>query len=83
METLKVDKPRSVGWEYDEEADVLYISFGKPKEALTLDMGSGILARYEKDTRTMVGFTITGLKAILGGAAQDESLSSAPASPTP
>ena len=68
METLKVEKPESVEWEYDEGADVLYISFGKPKKALTADLGSGILARYDKDSNKMVGFTITGLKAILGKA---------------
>jgi uncharacterized protein YuzE len=67
-ETLKVEKPKRVDWEYDEESDVLYVSFGKPKEALTMDMGSGILARYDKDSYEMVGFTIVGLKAILGKA---------------
>ncbi len=66
METLKVEKPEKVQWEYDEDADVLYISFGKPKQALTMDLGSGVLARYDKDSNKMVGFTITGLKAILG-----------------
>ena len=68
METLKVDKPDKIEWEYDKEADVLYISFGKPKEALTMDLGSGVLARYDKDSNKMVGFTITGLKSILGSA---------------
>jgi len=67
-ETLKVEKPKRVDWEYDEESDVLYVSFDKPKEALTMDMGSGILARYDKDSHEMVGFTIVGLKAILGKA---------------
>ena len=65
-EKLKVEKPKRVDWEYDEGDDVLYISFGKPKEALTMDLGSGILARYEKESHEMVGFTITGLKTILG-----------------
>jgi uncharacterized protein YuzE len=67
-ETLKVEKPKRVDWEYDKEADVLYISFGTPKKALTMDLGSGILARYDKETHEMTGFTITGLKAILGKA---------------
>ncbi len=31
-----------------------------------MDLGSGILARYEKESHEMVGFTITGLKTILG-----------------
>lgn len=39
-------KPKQVSWEYDEGADVLYISFGKPKKALSIDLGSGIVARY-------------------------------------
>lgn len=65
-EKLKGEKPKKVDWEYDEGTDVLYVSFGKPKEALTMDLSSGILARYDKESHEMVGFTITGLKAILG-----------------
>ena len=65
VEVLKLEKPKSIEWEYDEGADVLYISFGKPREALTMDLGSGILARYDKDSNKMIGFTITGLKSIL------------------
>ena len=47
METLKVKKPEKVSWHYDKEADTLYLSFGKPVPALTLDLGSGVLARYK------------------------------------
>ena len=68
METLKLEKPKEINWEYDENADVLYISFGEPKSALTLDLGNGILARYDKDSNKMVGFSIVGLKSILGSA---------------
>jgi len=67
-ETLKVEKPKKVDWEYDKEADVLYISFGESRTALTMDLGSGILARYDKDTHEMVGFTIIGLRTVLGRA---------------
>jgi len=66
MEALKMEKPREVNWEYDEGADVLYISFGKPEPALTLDLGNGVLARYKKGSNKMIGFTITGIKAIVG-----------------
>lgn len=32
MEVLKIlDKPDTIDWEYDEEADVLYLSVGTPK----------------------------------------------------
>ncbi|MFH1637026.1 MAG: DUF2283 domain-containing protein [Candidatus Woesearchaeota archaeon] len=65
-ETLKMEKPKTVGWEYDEKADVLYISFGNPRPALTLDLGNGILARYDKESNNVVGFTIVDLKSILG-----------------
>ena len=68
-ESLKIDTTKHAHWEYDEEVDVLYISFGKPKEALTMDVDSGILVRYDKESRKMVGFTITGLKTILLGRA--------------
>ncbi len=35
MEVLKIlDKPDTIDWEYDEEADVLYLSVGTPKPAV-------------------------------------------------
>jgi len=60
METLKLEEPRAVSWEYDEDADVLYISFGEPEPALTLDLGEGVLARYREADNRLVGFTIIG-----------------------
>lgn len=65
MEKLMVEKPKQVSWEYDKEADVLYISFGKPQPALSMDMGSGIVARYLEKSNELVGFTIVGLKHVL------------------
>ena len=65
MEKLMVEKPEQVSWEYDKEADVLYISFGKPQPALGLDLGSGIVARYLENSHKVVGFTIIGLKNVL------------------
>ena len=65
MEKLMVEKPEQVSWEYDKGADVLYISFGKPQPALSLDLGSGILARYLEKSHKVVGFTIVGLKNVL------------------
>ncbi len=65
MEKLTVEKPKQISWEYDKGADVLYISFGKPQPALSLDLGSGIVARYLEGTNKLVGFTIIGLKHVL------------------
>ena len=67
MEVLKMKKPGQVTWDYDKEADTLYISFGEPRPALTLDLGSGILARYLEKTKEFVGFTIIGVSQILKG----------------
>ena len=41
METVKLfnKKKASLDWEYDGEADTLYISFGKPRAAVGVDMG--------------------------------------------
>jgi len=65
MESLKMERPKEVTWDYDKKADVLYISFGKPREALTMDLGGEILARYLEKTGKLVGFTIIGLSEVL------------------
>lgn len=66
METLRMEKTGKVNWDYDKEADTLYISFGKPVPALTLDLGNGVLARYLEDSDKLVGFTIIGVSRIVG-----------------
>ena len=67
METLKLESPEAVNWEYDSETDVLYISFGKPQAALTMDLGGGVLARYLEESGTLVGFTVMGVGQVLKG----------------
>ena len=63
METLKIlEKKENLNWRYDEEADVLYISIGQPTEALSLDVGEGVIVRYRQDTGELVGLTIIGVK---------------------
>ena len=37
--TLK--KPAAIDWDYDEEADVLYLSVGEPQPAVGIDVGEG------------------------------------------
>jgi uncharacterized protein YuzE len=66
METVKIlEKPASLSWDYDEEADVLYLSLGAPRPAVGVDIGEGIVLRYNEARREVVGLTFIGLRARL------------------
>lgn len=43
--------------DYDEEADVLYLSFGEPKEAITEEFGN-VGVRVNEETKEIVGITV-------------------------
>ena len=63
MDTLKImEKKENLNWDYDEEGDVLYISIGEPVKALGLDVGEGVIVRYQEQTGEVVGLTIIGVK---------------------
>ena len=64
METIKIleGKP-ALNWEYDEEADVLYISVGKPRPAVGTDIGDGVIVRYDNRKKEIVGLTILSFRA--------------------
>lgn len=64
MEALKIleNKPR-LSWEFDEEADVLYISVGKPRPAVGTDIGEGVIVRFDEKKKEVVGLTIMGFRA--------------------
>ena len=63
MDALKIlEKEENLNWDYDEEADVLYISINNPQKAIGLDVGEGIIVRYREDTKEVVGLTIIGFK---------------------
>lgn len=63
MEAIRIlDKKENLNWEYDEEADVLYISIGEPQKALGIDIGEGAIVRYVEDNREIVGLTLVGVK---------------------
>jgi uncharacterized protein YuzE len=51
--------------QYDEEADVLYLAVGKPRPALGVDIGDGVVVRYDEGAKAVVGVTIVGLQARL------------------
>ncbi len=63
MEAIKIlDKKENLNWDYDEEADVLYISIGEPQKALGVDIGEGEVVRYIEATGEVVGLTLIGIK---------------------
>ncbi len=63
MEAIKIlEKHENLNWDYDEEADVLYISIGEPRKALGVDIGEGAIVRYVEETGEVVGLTLIGVK---------------------
>lgn len=59
METLNIsEKKDKIKWDYDAEADVLYISFGNPQNAEGVDIGEGTIVRVQADTKEIIGITI-------------------------
>ena len=66
MEAVKIlEKPATINWDYDEEADVLYLSIGEPHQAVGMDIGEGVILRYDEKHREVVGVTLIGLRARL------------------
>ena len=63
MEALKIlESTPALNWEYDEEADVLYISIGAPRPAVGADVGDGVIVRYDEKEKEVVGITIMGFR---------------------
>ena len=66
MDPLRIPgSPQALSWEYDEEADVLYITVGSVRPALSVDLGEGVVARYDEGEKELVGLTVIGLRARL------------------
>lgn len=66
MEALKIlEKKEGLNWDYDEEADVLYLSVGQPSEALGVDIGEGLVVRMDPAEKEVVGLTVVGLRSRL------------------
>ena len=66
MDAVKIlEKKERLDWEYDEEADMLYLSIGKPRKATGVDIGEGVVVRYDEKKREVEGLTIVGMRARL------------------
>lgn len=54
-----VRPPTKIQIKYDRSADVLYCSFGEPREAISVETESGIIVRKNPDDeQEIVGITI-------------------------
>lgn len=75
MEALKIlEKRENLNWDYDEEADVLYLSVGRPQKALGVDIGEGLVVRMDAAEKEVVGLTVVGLRSrLLKNLAQNQS----------
>ena len=62
MDAVKIAEPETaVSWDYDEEADVLYVSFGEPRPAVGVEIGAGLVLRYDEARDELIGLTVVGL----------------------
>jgi len=62
MATVKIPARAESTINYDEEADVLYVSFGKPRKAEGIDIGDGTILRVDPDTGEVIGITLLNFK---------------------
>lgn len=46
---------------YDQETDVLYLSVGEPRPAISQELGDDVLLRVDPETGEIVGLTIMSL----------------------
>jgi len=63
MEAIKIlEKPAAITWDYDEDADVLYLAISEPRPAVGIDIGEGLNVRYDEVHKGIVGLTMIGLR---------------------
>lgn len=57
-----LESKQDLNWDYDGEADVLYISVASPTPAMGIDIGEGMVVRYDESQSEVVGISIVGLR---------------------
>jgi uncharacterized protein YuzE len=58
-----MDKERLMKLAYDRQADVLYLSIGEPRPALSREVGNDVLLRIDSETGEIVGLTVLNLSS--------------------
>ena len=61
MKDERISK-QALNIDYDKDADVLYISFGKPRPAISIETNEGDFVRVDAYTDKIVGVTIIDFK---------------------
>ena len=51
-------KPQEMKLRFDAKSDVMYLSFGEPREAISLEHKQGLVIRMDPETSEVVGLTI-------------------------
>jgi uncharacterized protein YuzE len=46
---------------YDTDADILYLSIGNPRPAISREVGNDVILRLDPDTGAVIGLTILNL----------------------
>ena len=60
---------------FDKDGDVLEISIGKPKAAVSREIGDDIVLRVNSKTKEVVGFTILNFEKRFEGKKKPEQIS--------
>lgn len=55
---------KTVMFFYDKDGDIMDISFGKPKMAISEEVDDDIVVRMDPDTKEVVGFTIINFVSV-------------------
>ena len=56
-----MDQDKVMQLAYDQHADVLYLSVGTPRPAISREMGDDVLLRVDAETGEIIGLTILNL----------------------
>jgi uncharacterized protein YuzE len=59
---------------YDTEADVLYLSIGAPRPAVSQEVGNDVLLRVDTQTGEVVGLTVMNLSSRFASVQSPQSL---------
>lgn len=62
MATTKKMNKQNLNIDYDSTVDILYVSFGKPRSAICIEVNKGDLVRVDAYTDKVVGITIIDFK---------------------
>ncbi|MEA3402480.1 MAG: DUF2283 domain-containing protein [Armatimonadota bacterium] len=56
----------ALNWDYDEGADILYLSFGEPQPAYGDHLDDDIVLQYSLENDEIVGLTVLGFQEMGG-----------------